>query len=80
MASLIMTIDSDSEVDVKKSKKKVLQKEVVEADIIMEPEGDTQMFKEQDDDSDDSDYLKRDDGGHGNAWGFSKYLPATETT
>jgi hypothetical protein len=24
--------------------------------------------------SDDSDYLRRDDGGHANAWGFSKYM------
>ena len=82
MASLIMTIDSDSdgEQDKKVSKKTKkgpkIDKEVFDADIMIDTAENPQIFKEQDAESDDSDYLMQDGGGHGNAWGFSKYMDA----
>ena len=41
---------------------------------MMDTAENPEIFQQLDNDSDDSDYLKRDDGGHGNAWGFSKYM------
>ena len=87
MASLIMTIDSDSDGPklsgkVKKSKKHSkapVEKEMLEADIMIDTEENPDMFMHQAYDSDDSDYLKRDDGGHANAWGFSKYMTPEPT-
>ena len=64
MASLIMTIDSDSEGEKdkkisKKSKKgPKIDKEMVDADIMIDTQENPEMFGDKDMESDDSDYLK----------------------